>query len=37
MTFNTTDLQRYAVSALGALFASVLFISAAAAPVGQFI
>jgi hypothetical protein len=37
MTFNLGNLQQFAVSAIGALFAATLFISAAVGPVGQFI
>ncbi len=37
MTFNFANLQQLAVSIVGALVASTLFISAAIGPVGQFI
>ena len=37
MTFDRSDLQRFAVSAIGALFAASLFISAAIGPVGQLV
>lgn len=37
MTFDRSDLQRFAVSALGALFAASLFVSAAVGPAGQLI
>lgn len=37
MTFNLNNVQQLAVSAIGALFAASLFISAAVGPVGQFI
>jgi hypothetical protein len=37
MTYNYANLQQLAVSIIGALVASSLFISAAVGPVGQFI
>jgi hypothetical protein len=37
MTFNLNSLQHIAVSAIGAVFAATLFISAAVGPAGQFI
>jgi len=37
MTFNFGNIQQFAISALGALFAASLFISAAVGPVGQII
>jgi hypothetical protein len=37
MTFNLTSLQHIAVSAIGAIFAATLFITAAVGPVGQII
>lgn len=37
MTFNLGNLQQFAVSAIGAVFAASLFISAAVGPAGQFI
>jgi hypothetical protein len=37
MTFNLSNVQQLAVSAIGALFAASLFISAAVGPVGQFV
>ena len=37
MTFNLSNLQQIAVSAIGAIFAASLFISAAVGPAGQFI
>lgn len=37
MTFNFANLQQLAVSAVGAVLAASLFISAAVGPVGQFI
>jgi hypothetical protein len=37
MTFNLSNLQQIAVSAIGAMFAASLFISAAVGPAGQFI
>ena len=37
MTFNLTSLQHIAVSAIGAIFAATLFISAAVGPAGQII
>ena len=37
MTFELSELQRFAVSAFGALFAASLFISAAVGPAGQLI
>jgi hypothetical protein len=37
MTFNIDNLQQLAISALGALFAASLFISAAVGPAGQLI
>lgn len=37
MTFNISSLQQFAVSIVGAILASSLFISAAVGPVGQFI
>jgi hypothetical protein len=37
MTFNLSNVQQFAVSALGAIFAASLFISAAVGPAGQFI
>jgi hypothetical protein len=37
MTFNLTSLQHVAVSAIGALFAATLFITAAVGPAGQLI
>ena len=37
MTYNFANLQQLAVSILGALVASTLFVSAAVGPVGQFI
>jgi hypothetical protein len=37
MTFNLSNLSQIAVSAIGAVFAASLFISAAVGPAGQFI
>jgi hypothetical protein len=37
MTFNFGNIQQFAISAVGALFAASLFISAAVGPVGQII
>ena len=37
MTFNFANVQQFAVSAIGAVLAASLFISAAVGPVGQFI
>ena len=37
MTFNMTHLQQLVVSAVGAVLAASLFISAAVGPAGQFI
>ena len=37
MTFNLNSLQHIAVSAIGAIFAATLFISAAVGPAGQII
>jgi hypothetical protein len=37
MTFNSANLQQFAISALGALFAATLFISAAVGPAGQLV
>jgi hypothetical protein len=37
MTFNLTSLQHIAVSAIGAIFAATLFISAAVGPAAQII
>ena len=37
MTYNLSNLQQLAVSIVGALVASTVFISAAVGPVGQFI
>jgi hypothetical protein len=37
MTFDRSDLQRFAVSGIGALFAAALFISAAVGPAGQLV
>lgn len=37
MTFNSINLQQIAVSAFAALITASLFVSAAVAPVGQFI
>ena len=37
MTFNFANLQQIAISAVGALLAASLFISAAVGPAGQFI
>ncbi len=37
MTFNFANLQQFAVSIVGALVASTIFVSAAVGPVGQFI
>ena len=37
MTYNFSGLQQFAMSVVGALIASSLFISAAVGPVGQFI
>lgn len=37
MNLNAINLQQIAVSIVGALIASTLFISAAVGPVGQFI
>ena len=37
MTFNLSSLQHIAVSAIGAIFAATLFISAAVGPAGQLI
>jgi hypothetical protein len=37
MTFNFANFQQFAVSALGAVLAASLFISAAVGPAGQFI
>jgi hypothetical protein len=36
MTFNTSNLQQLAVSVIGALFASSIFISAAIGPITPF-
>ena len=37
MTFNFASLQHIAISALGAIFAATLFVSAAVGPAGQII
>ena len=37
MTFNLGSLQQFAVSVVGAVLATTLFVSAAVGPVGQFI
>ena len=37
MLFNLSSLQQAAISAIGALFAASLFISAAAGPFGQLV
>lgn len=37
MTFNLSSLQHIAVSAIGAIFAASLFITAAVGPAGQII
>ena len=37
MTFNLDSIQQIAISAVGALLAASLFISAAVGPAGQFI
>jgi hypothetical protein len=37
MTYNFTNLPQFAVSAIGALFAAALFISAAVGPAGQLV
>lgn len=37
MTFNFASLQHVAVSAIGAIFAATLFITAAVGPAGQII
>jgi hypothetical protein len=37
MTFSSANLQQLAISALGALFAATLFISAAVGPAGQLV
>ena len=37
MTFNLANLQQLAVSAIGALLAASLFISAAVGPAGQIV
>ena len=37
MTFNFANIQQLAVSIIGALVASTIFVSAAVGPVGQFI
>ena len=37
MTFNFANIQQLAVSIVGALVASTIFVSAAVGPVGQFI
>ncbi len=37
MTFNLASLQHIAISAVGAIFAATLFISAAVGPASQFI
>jgi hypothetical protein len=37
MTFNLGNLQQFAISAVAALFAASLFISAAVAPAGQLV
>jgi hypothetical protein len=37
MTFNLNSLQHIAVSAIGAIFAATLFISAAVGPAGQIL
>lgn len=37
MTFNLNSLQHIAISAVGAIFAATLFISAAVGPAGQLI
>ncbi len=37
MTFNFANLQQLAISALGAVLAASLFVSAAVGPAGQFI
>jgi hypothetical protein len=37
MTFNFANLQQFAVSALGAVLAASLFVSAAVGPAAQFI
>lgn len=37
MTFNLASLQHIAISAVGAIFAATLFITAAVGPAGQLI
>ena len=37
MTYNFGNLQQFAMSIIGALVASTIFVSAAVGPVGQFI
>ena len=37
MTYKFANLQQFAVSIVGALIATTLFVSAAVGPVGQFI
>ena len=37
MTFNIANIQQLVVSAVGAIFAATLFISAAVGPAGQLI
>jgi hypothetical protein len=37
MTFNLSSLQHIAVSAIGAIFAATLFISAAVGPAAQLV
>lgn len=37
MTFNFTSLQHIAVSAIGAIFAATLFVTAAVGPAGQLV
>lgn len=37
MTFNSSNLQQLAISAIGAIIAASLFVTAAVGPVGQFI
>ena len=37
MTFNFANMPQFAISALGALFAATLFISAAVGPAGQIV
>jgi hypothetical protein len=37
MTFDLSNLQRFAVSAVGALFAASLFVTAAVGPAGPLV